>query len=73
MSLLSTLVGEVENKHNSVYWTYITMKNFPSISIVIITILKYMLHFPMIVTELKEVLLTVLTELMKPVTVQSVP
>lgn len=49
------------------------MMNFPSISIVIITILKYMLHFPMIVTELKEVLLTVLTELMKPVTVQSVP
>ena len=30
--------------------------NFPSISIVVITILKYILHFPMIVTELKEVL-----------------
>ncbi|XP_043745742.1 translation initiation factor IF-2-like [Cervus elaphus] len=57
----------------SVYWTYITIMKFPSISIVVITILKYILHFPMIVTELKEVILTVLTALMKPVTVQSVP
>lgn len=46
--------------------------NFLSISIFIITILKYILHFPMIVTEFREVLLIAIIALMKPHTVQSV-